>query len=434
MSAKPFFVPPKFAAGDFVVMKFGGTSVGDISRMHRVADIIEAFRRKNSGVRLVVVVSAMAGETNRLVALAKNAVKNPDSRELDVLLATGEQVSIALVTMLLIERGISAKSFNAQQAQILTSTRHTSALIDSIEGKRLRMLLEDDGIPVVAGFQGVDDEGDVTTLGRGGSDITAVALAASLKAAACYIYTDVSGVLSTDPRVYPKARHLDVISHKDMLELASLGAKVLHSRSVYFAMRYHVPLVVLSTFHMDEDGGSNGTWIVREEDLVEKPVVTGITYRLDEARITVDAMPAGIANLSGLFEALGNADIFVDMITQTVATDNRITVSFTVPDESSAQALNVVRATIPSLGALGASIERDIAKVSVVGVGMKYHTGVAAKMFKALSGAHIDVQMIATSETNISVLVARKFGELAVRSLHKAFIDSDEMVTTEVER
>lgn len=411
-----------------VVMKFGGTSVGDVGRIKHVADIIAKFRRTNSDVGVVVVVSAMAGETNRLVTLAKGCVEEPDPRELDVLLASGEQVTVALLAMRLKELGIASKSLLASQVKILTDSRHTNAHIEGIDASALRLVLAEGAVPVVAGFQGIDDSGDLTTLGRGGSDITAVALAAALNAESCYIYTDVAGVYSTDPRVCPGARILERISHEEMLEMASLGAKVLHTRSVYFAMRYGVPLVVLSTFSGEVAPGKNGTWIVPEGELMEKPVVTGVTQRLDEARVIIERMPADIATMARLFEVLGERGVYIDMISQENVGDGFITVSLTVPDENSSLALETIREIVPSLRANGVTLERNIAKVSVVGIGMRYHTGVAARMFQALARERIDVSMINTSEVKISVLVPRKYGEVAVRVLHEEFIDLREEI------
>lgn len=405
------------------VLKFGGTSVGDVGRIKRVAEIIADTRAAQPGVGVVAVVSAMAGETNRLLSLAKGAAERPDPRELDVLLASGEQVSVALVSICLKARGIAAKSLLAPQVRIRTDSRHTDAHIEGIDTEQLRQMLDQGVVPVVAGFQGIDESGDLTTLGRGGSDITAVALAAALNAQSCMIYTDVPGVFSADPRVCSSAQVLERISHEEMLEMASLGAKVLHTRSVYFAMRYGVPLVVLSTFGADSASGRNGTWIVSEEELMEKPVVTGVTHRLDEARVIIDRLPANIATMAELFRVLGDRGVYIDMISQEHVADGLITVSVTVPDESSSRALETIREVIPHLRANGVTLERNIAKVSVVGIGMRYHTGVAARMFGALARERIDVSMVNTSEVKISVLVPRKYGEVAVRVLHQEFID-----------
>jgi aspartate kinase len=404
-------------------MKFGGTSVGDVARIKNVADIVKTYKQENPGVGVVVVLSAMAGETNRLVALAKSCVERPAPREMDVLLASGEQVTVALLAMRLQELGFVSKSLLAPQARISTDTRHTNAHIEEIDCNVMREVLRRDGIPVVAGFQGITDSGDLTTLGRGGSDITAVAIAAALKAKTCFIYTDVPGVFSTDPRICPEAKLLPRVSHEEMLEMASLGAKVLHTRSVYFAMRYSVPLVVLSTFAGRFEPGVNGTWIVSEEELMEKPVVTGVTHRLDEAQITIQKMPSDIQAMSRLFDVLAERDVYIDMISQESVDNGRLNVSLTVPDEQSAMAVETIRQIVSELSATDVSVERDIAKVSVVGIGMRYHTGVAARVFRRLASEGIDVQMVNTSEIKMSVLVARKNCEAAVRALHAEFAE-----------
>lgn len=415
-----------------VVMKFGGTSVGEVSRIKHVAEIVREHREKHPNVGVIVVLSAMAGETNKLVALAKSCVDRPNPREMDVLLASGEQITIALIAMRLIDRGIPAKSLLAQQAQISTTSDHTNALIESIDARQLISLVDQGIVPVVAGFQGIDEQGDITTLGRGGSDITAVAIAAAVKAQTCFIYTDVPGVFSTDPRTCKSARLLERVCHEEMLEMASLGAKVLHTRSVYFAMRYQVPLVVLSTFEGPCNPGVNGTWIVSEDELMEKPVVTGVTYRTDEARIVVEGMSADIGKMSRLFSELSDKGIFIDMISQESVESGAVNVSVTVPDESSLIALETFQALVQEVGALGVKIDRDIAKVSVVGIGMKYHTGVAARVFEALARERIGVTMINTSEIKMSVLVPRKYCEVAVRVLHDEFTEFN--LTTEEER
>jgi len=404
-----------------VVMKFGGTSVGDVARIKNVADIVKTYKHDNPGVGVVVVLSAMAGETNRLVSLAKSCVERPAPREMDVLLASGEQVTVALLAMRLNELGFVSKSLLAPQARISTDTRHTNAHIEEIDCDVMREVLKCDGIPVVAGFQGITDSGDLTTLGRGGSDITAVAIAAALKAKTCFIYTDVPGVFSTDPRICSEAKLLPRVSHEEMLEMASLGAKVLHTRSVYFAMRYSVPLVVLSTFAGRFEPGVNGTWIVSEEELMEKPVVTGVTHRLDEAQITIQKMPSDIKAMSRLFDVLAERDVYIDMISQESVDNGRLNVSLTVPDEQSVMAVETIREIVSELSATDVSVERDIAKVSVVGIGMRYHTGVAARVFRRLASEGIDVQMVNTSEIKMSVLVARKNCEAAVRALHAEF-------------
>ncbi len=406
-----------------VVMKFGGTSVGDVSRIQHVAEIVREYRDEHPNDGVVVVLSAMAGETNRLVALAKSCVERPMPREMDVLLASGEQVTVALLAMRLHALGIPSKSLLAPQARINTDTRHTNAHIEDVDCDAMHEVLQQGGVPVVAGFQGITESGDITTLGRGGSDITAVALAAALKAKTCFIYTDVPGVFSTDPRVCPDARLIPRVSHEEMLEMASLGAKVLHTRSVYFAMRYGVPLVVLSTFAGRFDPGKNGTWIVSEEELMEKPVVTGVTHRLDEARLTVERMPSDIRSMSKLFDVFAERDIYIDMISQEGVDDGKLNVSVTVPDEQSVVALEILRDLVPELGAKGVAVERGIAKVSVVGIGMRYHTGVAARVFRRLAAEQIDVQMVNTSEIKMSVLVSRDQCEAAVRALHAEFAE-----------
>jgi len=413
-----------------IVKKFGGTSVADVGRIRNVARLLKRFQERNPDTKLVVVVSAMAGETNKLLSLARSCVENPAVRELDVLVATGEQVTVALLAMSLIEMGLPARSLLAQQARITTDRQYMNAKIESINAASVAAVLEQGQIAVVAGFQGVDDEGNVTTLGRGGSDITAVALAAALKAEACYIYTDVEGVFTADPRLCPKARLMKYVSHEEMLELANLGAKVLHARSVYFAMMYGVPMVVLSTFN--PEGGA--TWVVEEEKLVEKPVVTGITYRTDDAKLTIHRLRHASKALGSIFSRLAEENISIDMITQTGLEDGYTSVSFTVPDEKSSRALGLLQEAVPALGAEGVSIERDIAKVSAVGVGMQYHTGVAARLFEALAAEQIEVQMIGTSEIKISVVVPRKYCEVAVRALHKAFIEMSPELVAEPER
>jgi aspartate kinase len=325
--------------------------------------------------------------------------------------------------MRLIDAGVPAKSLLAQQAQIATNSEHTNALIESIDAEQLSTLVSQGVVPVVAGFQGVDELGDITTLGRGGSDITAVAIAAAVRAQTCFIYTDVTGVFSTDPRTCKNAKLIERVCHEEMLEMASLGAKVLHTRSVYFAMRYEVPLVVLSTFEGPFIPGKNGTWIVAEEELMEQPIVTGVTYRTDEARIVVEGMSSDIGKMSRLFSELSRTNIFIDMISQESVESGAVNVSLTVPDESSLLALETMQALVPELGASGVKIDRDIAKVSVVGIGMRYHTGVAARVFEALARERIGVTMINTSEIKMSVLVPRKYCEVAVRVLHDEFTD-----------
>jgi aspartate kinase len=394
-----------------VVKKFGGTSVGSIERIKHVASLLLQGNQK-----LCVVVSAMAGETDRLLKLASAITAEPEAREVDALLATGEQVTASLLAMELISRGVKARSFDGSQAKISTDGIHRQAKITDIETSELLASIDRGEIPIVTGFQGVDVKGDTTTLGRGGSDISAVALAAALKAQECHIYTDVEGVYSADPRIVPNAKLLNRISHEEMLELASLGAKVLHPRSVYFAMAYRVPLVVRSTFVEGE-----GTWIVPEEELMEKPIVSGITYRTDETKIRIARVPGGIESIKRIFVTLAERGIFVDMISQTGTSEGRTSISFTVLDEQGKEALKIVEDAARELGASEVAVDTDIAKVSVVGVGMRYHTGVAADLFSVLAREGIEVSMISTSEIKVSILVPRKYCELAVRALHDAF-------------
>lgn len=394
-----------------VVKKFGGTSVGSIERIKHVASLLLQGNQK-----LCVVVSAMAGETDRLLKLASAITAEPEAREVDALLATGEQVTASLLAMELISRGVKARSFDGSQAKISTDGIHRQAKITDIETSELLASIDRGEIPIVTGFQGVDVKGDTTTLGRGGSDISAVALAAALKAQECHIYTDVEGVYSADPRIVPNAKLLNRISHEEMLELASLGAKVLHPRSVYFAMAYRVPLVVRSTFVEGK-----GTWIVPEEELMEKPIVSGITYRTDETKIRIARVPGGIESIKRIFVTLAERGIFVDMISQTGTSEGRTSISFTVLDEQGKEALKIVEDAARELGASEVAVDTDIAKVSVVGVGMRYHTGVAADLFSVLAREGIEVSMISTSEIKVSILVPRKYCELAVRALHDAF-------------
>jgi aspartate kinase len=399
-----------------VVKKFGGTSVGDPSRIRQVAKLVDGYISSHPDDQVVVVVSAMSGETDRLIALAKSCVSKPTPRELDVLVSTGEQVTVALLSMALHELGRKAGSLLGSQVGINTNSEFSNAEILTVSNERLIAELSKGSIPVVAGFQGIDLDGNITTLGRGGSDTTAVAVAAALRAAACYIYTDVEGVFSADPRIVRDPVMLERISHEEMLELSSLGAKVLHPRSVEFAMRYSVPLVVLSTFKPGP-----GTWIVREYEIMEKPIVSGITYRVDEAKLTISRIPNTTDAISRLFEKLSDNGVLVDMITQTGVVAGKTSISFTVPDEVSERALGTVQQIVPNLAAEGATLDRDIAKISVVGAGMRTHTGVAASMFRVLAREGIEVGMISTSEIKISVLIPRKYCEVAVRALHQEF-------------
>lgn len=398
-----------------IVQKYGGTSVGSVERIKAVAQKVKTERAK--GHDLVVVVSAMSGETNRLISLAKEVTQSPDARELDVMVTTGEQVTIGLLCIALIEAGVPAVSFTGAQAGIITDDSYGKARIQSIDAEKIRSELKAGKVVVVAGFQGVDDEGNITTLGRGGSDTTGVALAAALKADECQIYTDVDGVYTTDPRVVQKARRLDRITFEEMLEMASLGSKVLQIRSVEFAGKYKVPLRVLSSF---ADGP--GTLIsVEEETTMEQPVISGIAFNRDEAKLTVRNVPdlPGIAYR--VLGPIGEANIEVDMIVQNVGLDNMTDFTFTVHRNEYQKAKKVLDQAALDMGAGEVVGDNTIGKVSVVGVGMRSHAGVASKMFAALAKEGINIQMISTSEIKISVVIEEKYLELAVRALHTAF-------------
>lgn len=397
-----------------IVQKYGGTSMGSPERIGMVADKILVASR--AGTALVVVVSAMAGETNRLLDLARAVHPRPPTRELDVLLATGEQVAIALLTMALEQRGVRARSFTGAQIGIRTDSAHTKARIQDIDAAAIRAALTGGQIVVVAGFQGVDGAGNITTLGRGGSDTTAVALAAALKADECQIYTDVDGVYTTDPRIVPEARRLERITFEEMLELASLGAKVLQIRSVEFAGKYKVPLRVLSTF---VDGP--GTLISLEEPALEDPLISGVACNRDEAKLTVFGVPDRPGIASAIFGQIAARNIEVDMIIQNVSADGLTDVTFTVHRNDYDLARETLELVAQELGARGVQGDARIAKVSVVGVGMRSHAGVAAQMFAALAREGINVRMISTSEIKISIVVDEKYVELAVRTLHEAF-------------
>jgi len=398
-----------------VVQKFGGTSVGTIERIEQVADKVARFRA--DGHDVVVVVSAMSGETNRLLGLAHEIQEHPVPRELDALLATGEQVTTALLAMALYKRGLSARSYTGYQVRILTDDAHTKARIREIDDARLHADLSAGRVVVVAGFQGVDEQGNITTLGRGGSDTTAVALAAALKADECQIYTDVDGVYTTDPRVVDGARRLDRITFEEMLEMASMGSKVLQIRAVEFAGKYQVPLRVL---HSSQEGP--GTLITLEEDdQMETPTIAGIAFNRDEAKLTILGVPdmPGVAHR--ILGPVGDANIEVDVIVQNVADDNTTDFTFTVGRGDLARAEAILEETATDLGAREVRSDSRIAKVSVVGVGMRSHAGVASQMFAALAEVGINIQMITTSEIKISVIIEEKFLELAVRALHSSF-------------
>jgi len=398
-----------------IVQKFGGTSVGDIARIEQVADKIAGFRA--NGDDIVVVVSAMSGETNRLIELAKSLQDQPLPRELDVLLSTGEQVTTALLSMALNKRGVKAKSYTGAQVRILTDDAHTKARIREIDDERLHRDLKAGYVLVVAGFQGVDEHGNITTLGRGGSDTTAVALAAALKAHECQIYTDVDGVYTTDPRVVDGARRLPRITFEEMLEMASMGSKVLQIRAVEFAGRYNVPLRVLHSFI---DGP--GTLITIEDDsAMETPTISGIAFNRDEAKLTIEGVPDMPGVAYRILGPIGDANIEVDVIVQNISHDNTADFTFTVARNDLARAEEILNTVAGELNAEKVTSNSKIAKISVVGVGMRSHAGVASQMFAALAKEGINIMMISTSEIKISVIIEEKFLELAVRALHSSF-------------
>lgn len=397
-----------------IVQKYGGTSVGTVERIQAVAD--KLIKTRDAGNSVVVVVSAMSGETNRLLGLAREITANPEGRELDVLLSTGEQVTIALLSMALAEKGAEACSYTGSQVRIVTDEAHNKARIKKIDQQQIQEDLDAGRIVVVAGFQGVSENGSITTLGRGGSDTTAVALAAALKADECQIYTDVDGVYTTDPRVAPNARRLETITFEEMLEMASLGSKVLQIRAVEFAGKYNVPLRVLSSF---EDGP--GTLITTEEQQVEQALISGIAFNRDEAQLTITGVPdtPGVA-----FQILGpvsDANIEVDMIVQNIGSDGTTDFTFTVNRSDYDKALRILQNIAKELGARACSGNNEIVKISLVGVGMRSHAGIAAKMFKVLADEGINLLMISTSEIKVSVVVEEKYLELGARVLHSAF-------------
>jgi aspartate kinase len=397
------------------VQKYGGTSVGTVERITAVAEKVKRF--KDEGHDVVVVVSAMSGETNRLIGLANDITESPSAREMDVLVSTGEQVTIALLSMALEKQGVPARSYTGSQVRILTDSAFMKARIQDIDVQNMRTDLEAGRVVVVAGFQGVDELGNITTLGRGGSDTTGVALAAALKADECQIYTDVVGVYTTDPRVVEDATRLEKITFEEMLEMASLGSKVLQIRSVEFAGKYKVPLRVLSSF---KDGP--GTLITTEDDdTVEKPVISGIAFNRDEAKLTIMGVPDVPGVASRILGPVSDANIEVDMIVQNIAADQTTDFTFTVHRNDYTKAEAILNQIANELGAREVVGNNKIAKVSIVGVGMRSHAGVASKMFAALANENINIQMISTSEIKVSVVIAEKYLELAVRSLHSAF-------------
>ena len=397
-----------------IVQKFGGTSVGSVERIRKVAERCLATQRQGHDV--VCVVSAMAGETNRLLELVKQISPTASEREQDVVVATGEQVSIGLVAMAIHALGGQARSFLGHQIRILTDSAHSRARIQQIDPERLREALQRKEIPIVAGFQGTDLDGAVTTLGRGGSDTTAVALAAALNADACEIFTDVDGVYTSDPNLCPPARKLDRVSYEEMLELSSLGAKVLQIRSVEFAMKYKVPLWVKSSF-----GDGPGTQICEEDASMEQLVVSGIAHDRNEARIALRGLPDQPGVAAKIFAPLQEADVIVDMIVQASASDGRTDLSFTVQRTDLRRAATLIRPIALQLGAQTIETDEQVAKVSVVGVGMRNHSGVAARMFETLAREGINLELISTSEIKISCVIQDKYTELAVRALHTAF-------------
>ena len=398
-----------------IVQKFGGTSVGTVERICNVAARVK--RHREQGDDVVVVVSAMSGETNRLIALAQEISESPNPREMDVLVSTGEQVTIALLCMALQEIGCDARSYTGAQVHILTDSAHSKARIMDIDHARVCADIKAGRVVVVAGFQGVDEHGDITTLGRGGSDTTAVAMAAALKADECQIFTDVDGVYTTAPRVEPKARKLDRITFEEMLEMASLGSKVLQIRSVEFAGKYNVPLRVLSSF---EDGGV-GTLITLEDENVEAAKIAGIAFNRDEAKLTIRGVPDNPGIAYQILGPISDANIEVDMIVQNIAKDGTTDFTFTVNRTDYKKALEILNRVSAQFGAREVIGDNRIVKISLVGVGMRSHAGIASKMFAALSKEGINIQMISTSEIKISVVVDEKYLELGVRSLHEAF-------------
>jgi aspartate kinase len=397
-----------------IVQKYGGTSVGNIERIHKVADRVAQAHR--AGDQVVVVLSAMSGETDRLVKLAHEATPMPDEREMDMLLSTGERVTIALLAMDLRGRGINARSFTGRQVGIITDSAHTKARIARVTADRLRDALNQGVIPVVAGFQGINEQSDVTTLGRGGSDLSAVALAAALKADRCIIFTDVDGVYTADPNVVPAAKRIDKISYEEMLEMASLGAKVLQARSVEFAAKFNVPVEVNSSF---KEG--KGTLVTREDADMEAVAVAGVTGDRNQAKITIVGVPDKPGIAARIFGPVAQAHVNVDMIIQNMGQDSLTDLSFTVPRADLRKATPIIQSVAKEIEAKSVSITESIAKVSLIGVGMRSHSGVASKMFEVLSREGINILMISTSEIKISCVIDEKYLELAMRSLHSAF-------------
>lgn len=398
-----------------IVQKYGGTSVANVERIKAVAERVS--RALRGGHRVVVVVSAMAGETDKLINLAYQISQNPSDREMDLLLSSGERVTSALTAMAIEALGYKAKALTGRQMGILTDTAHTKARIEKITGEKAKKWLDEGYVVVVAGFQGITETEDVTTLGRGGSDLSAVAIAHALNADLCEIYTDVDGVYTADPRIVPDARKLDKISYEEMLELASLGSKVLQTRSVEFAMKYNVPVVVRSSFN-----DNPGTLVTKEDKDMEKVVVSGIAHDVNQAKITILGVPDKPGIAARLFKEIAEANIVVDMIVQNVSSDGKSTdISFTVPKTDSKKALKITEDIAKELGARGVDLREDIAKISIVGVGMRTHSGVAAQMFDTLAKHGVNIMAISTSEIKVSCLIDSKYTELAVRVLHDSF-------------
>jgi aspartate kinase len=399
-----------------IVQKYGGTSVGNIERIKAVADRI--IRTAKEGNKVVVVVSAMSGETDKLISLAHQVSSSPSEREMDLLLSSGERVTTALTAMAIEELGHKAIALTGWQAGIITDAVHTKAKIERITGERITKALNEGCVVVIAGFQGITEgDGEITTLGRGGSDLSAVAIASAVNADLCEIYTDVDGVYTTDPGIVPDAKKLDKISYEEMFELASLGAKVLQTRSVEFAMKYEVPVVVRSSFN-----NNPGTLVTKEDKDMEKVVVSGVAYDKNQAKITVINVPDKPGIAAKLFKKIADANIVVDMIVQNVSSDGQSTdISFTVPKTDSKKALKLTEEVAKELGAKGVKLRDDIAKISIIGVGMRTHSGVAAQMFETLANHKINIIAISTSEIKVSCLIGAKYTELAVRVLHDSF-------------
>jgi len=397
-----------------VVQKFGGTSVGNVDRIRKTADIVEASWK--DGVQTAVVVSAMSGETNRLLGMANELSNRPQPRELDVLVSTGEQVSAALLSIELQNRDIPAYSYTGMQAGFRTDSQHSRARIRNVEAGKLLAHVEQGEVPILTGFQGVDEHGNITTLGRGGSDTSAVAIAIALKADGCDIYTDVDGVYSTDPRIAPSACKIDRISYEEMLEFASLGAKVLQSRSVELAMRYKMPIHLRSSFE-----NIPGTIVTEEDETMERAEITGVAYNRDEAKITIRGIPDHPGIAARVFGPVAEAGINVDVIVQNISEEGHSDITFTVPRQDFQSALDIVRKSCEEMGGRKVSGDDTVAKVSIIGVGMRSHSGVAQKMFDTLAKEKINIEMITTSEIKITVVIDENQVDLAVRALHTAF-------------